>query len=49
MLVGVKIPPVAQLLNGVGCMGISGFGNSFCEKKNTKIQVFVAPREQLNW
>lgn len=35
MVVGVKISPMAQLLNGVGCIGISGLGNNCCEKTNS--------------
>lgn len=45
MVVGIKIPPMAQLLNGMGLIGISGIGNNFCEKN--QIPVFEAPREQL--
>lgn len=45
MVVGVKIPPMAQLFNGMGFIGISGIDNTFAKKN--QIPVFEAPREQL--
>lgn len=43
----VKVPPIAQLFNGMGLVGVCGFDDSFLQKK--KVQVFEAPREQLGW
>lgn len=35
MVVGVKVPPIAQLLSGIGHVGVSGFDTSFCGKLNS--------------
>lgn len=36
MVRGVTIHPIAHLRNAVGLVGVAGFGNSCCEKKETK-------------
>lgn len=31
----VKVPPIAQLFNGMGLVGVSGFDDSFLQEKES--------------